>query len=233
MAKRCGAPYRPGRRTRDWIKTKHTVDSDLVIVGVDERPERRAYLVAREQGDGPLAYEGRVEFVDPQVRRDLAPSLKLLRQSYRVAYAPGAMGQSRYSRHRTRACVGAGLREARIVALAPLNSSPSTACRPARLPAQSSNLCWAARAAHYRTRLESMGWGEGLEDKLTRRSRGGVWTPRCGPSADGWPTCHSAGSSTREHSAASHSLPSLGADIDQEVGVLRTRLLARQAVNQA
>ncbi|MDP8929836.1 MAG: hypothetical protein M3O70_15010 [Actinomycetota bacterium] len=76
VAKRCDAAYCPGRRTRHWIKTKHTADSGHVIVGVDERPERRAYLVAREQGDGSLAYAGRVELVDPHVRRDLDPSLK-------------------------------------------------------------------------------------------------------------------------------------------------------------
>ncbi|MDP8931322.1 MAG: hypothetical protein M3O70_22820 [Actinomycetota bacterium] len=119
MAKHCDAPYRPGRRTRHWIKTKHTVDSGNVIVGVDERPKRRAYLVAREQSDGSLAYARRVELVDPHVRRDLALSLKSIPASPIGWRTRRVRWVSPHTHVTVRALAsGPGLREGRIVSLA-------------------------------------------------------------------------------------------------------------------
>jgi bifunctional non-homologous end joining protein LigD len=45
VAKRADGPYRPGARSRDWIKVKHRYDQEVVVVGWQEGGGRRAGLV--------------------------------------------------------------------------------------------------------------------------------------------------------------------------------------------
>jgi bifunctional non-homologous end joining protein LigD len=65
VAKRTDSPYRPGRRSRDWIKLPHERTQEVVIIGW--RPGNNALadslgsvLVAVPGVDGELAYAGRV-----------------------------------------------------------------------------------------------------------------------------------------------------------------------------
>jgi bifunctional non-homologous end joining protein LigD len=61
VAKRLTSAYRPGMRTRDWIKIKHDQTGEYVIGGW--RPGRRelgALLVGTLRPDGLLRYRGRV-----------------------------------------------------------------------------------------------------------------------------------------------------------------------------
>ncbi|GAB2476101.1 ATP-dependent DNA ligase [Xylanimonas ulmi] len=69
MAKRRDAPYTPGRRTRQWLKLKHTRTQDVVVVGWrplhagEPHPDPRlagALLLAVPGPDGALRYVGRV-----------------------------------------------------------------------------------------------------------------------------------------------------------------------------
>ena len=64
MAKRTASSYRPGARSRDWLKVKVTFDADVVIVGWTEGEGRRAggmgSLVMAVYDDGALRYVGNV-----------------------------------------------------------------------------------------------------------------------------------------------------------------------------
>ena len=65
MAKRLDSPYRPGRRSRAWIKVKNLQRAELLIggwmPGEGRRRERLgALLVGRRDGEGRLQYAGRV-----------------------------------------------------------------------------------------------------------------------------------------------------------------------------
>jgi bifunctional non-homologous end joining protein LigD len=61
VAKRLHAPYRPGRRSPDWIKVKHLRTADLVVGGWRRgaRP-LGALLVGEPDAAGALRYRGRV-----------------------------------------------------------------------------------------------------------------------------------------------------------------------------
>ena len=65
VAKRLDAAYRPGTRTRSWIKTKHMRVADFVVGGFaipdPERNRRAALLVGAWEPGGPLRFAGRVE----------------------------------------------------------------------------------------------------------------------------------------------------------------------------
>lgn len=82
IAKRLGSPYRPGVRSRDWIKIKHVRSVDVVIGGwVSRDPEGRELksLLLGLPGDRGPAYVGAVGtgFSDAE-RRSLAARLREL-----------------------------------------------------------------------------------------------------------------------------------------------------------
>ncbi len=61
VAKRADSPYVPGRRSSAWIKVKHSLTQEVVVVGW--RPGKRAIaslLLAVPDEDGTLRYAGRV-----------------------------------------------------------------------------------------------------------------------------------------------------------------------------
>jgi len=64
VAKRLSSRYRPGARSRDWLKVKVTFDADVVIVGWTEGEGRRAEsfgsLVMAVYDDSELRYVGNV-----------------------------------------------------------------------------------------------------------------------------------------------------------------------------
>ncbi len=74
IAKRRGSPYRVGRRSRDWLKIKHTLTQEVVIggwrPGAGARAATLGALLLGIPADGGLRYVGRVGsgFTD----RDLA-----------------------------------------------------------------------------------------------------------------------------------------------------------------
>lgn len=60
VAKRLDSPYRPGVRTKQWIKVKHWAKGRFVIGGVMVGDERSVILVGKRAAGG-LAYAGAVE----------------------------------------------------------------------------------------------------------------------------------------------------------------------------
>ena len=64
IAKRKGSTYKPGRRTKDWVKIKATKGQDVVIVGWSPGEGRRGgsigALLAGVYRDGTLEYAGHV-----------------------------------------------------------------------------------------------------------------------------------------------------------------------------
>ena len=64
IAKRVGAPYRPGERSRDWLKLKIEGRQEFVIGGWTEpegsRKDLGALLLGVHEADGSLRYVGRV-----------------------------------------------------------------------------------------------------------------------------------------------------------------------------
>ncbi|GII23020.1 non-homologous end-joining DNA ligase [Planosporangium mesophilum] len=65
VAKRLESPYRPGARSRDWIKTPITPTMEVVVVGWKPGAGRRAgtigsLLMGAHDGDGRLVYLGHV-----------------------------------------------------------------------------------------------------------------------------------------------------------------------------
>jgi bifunctional non-homologous end joining protein LigD len=63
VAKRLDAPYRPGVRTKAWVKTKHFDRAWFDVVGVAPTPEERyALLLGSRETAGVTRYVGRVEW---------------------------------------------------------------------------------------------------------------------------------------------------------------------------
>ena len=64
VAKRADAPYRPGRRSDDWLKLKCVHEQELVVGGWTDPQRSRtgfgALLVGYYHGDGGLRYAGKV-----------------------------------------------------------------------------------------------------------------------------------------------------------------------------
>ncbi|TFD51221.1 ATP-dependent DNA ligase [Cryobacterium frigoriphilum] len=89
VAKRRDAPYRPGRRSRTWIKVKHTRAQEVVIggwrPGTGNRADTVGALLLGIPGEGGLIYVGRVGtgFSD----RDLVAAHRLL-SPLRAAQSP-------------------------------------------------------------------------------------------------------------------------------------------------
>ena len=80
VAKRCDAPYRPGRRTSEWIKVKRAHTGDFLVGGW--RPGARALgaLLVGEPGPGGLAFRGRVGGgISRRAEADLLAALAPLR----------------------------------------------------------------------------------------------------------------------------------------------------------
>jgi bifunctional non-homologous end joining protein LigD len=64
IAKRASSPYRLGRRSRDWLKIKHTLTQEVVVAGWrpgnGARSDTVGSLLIGIPGDDGLAYVGRV-----------------------------------------------------------------------------------------------------------------------------------------------------------------------------
>ena len=60
VAKRRESMYRPGRRTKDWIKIKNLQDDDFVVCGHIRKEGDVTSLVLGQYRDGTLVYKGHV-----------------------------------------------------------------------------------------------------------------------------------------------------------------------------
>jgi bifunctional non-homologous end joining protein LigD len=65
VAKRADSPYRPGKRTREWLKLKHQLRQEFVVGGYTAGEGRRgggigALLIGYFDDDGTLRYAGKV-----------------------------------------------------------------------------------------------------------------------------------------------------------------------------
>jgi bifunctional non-homologous end joining protein LigD len=85
VAKRVASPYRPGRRTREWLKLKNQLRQEFIIGGYTEGEGRRqgeiGALLVGYYDDGALRYAGKVGtgFSDAELTR-LAGKLQPLRR---------------------------------------------------------------------------------------------------------------------------------------------------------
>ena len=74
VAKRVDSPYRPGRRSPDWVKRKERLDEEFLIAGFTEGKGTRGAIGALVLGvhaDGGLVYAGNVGsgFTEDELRR--------------------------------------------------------------------------------------------------------------------------------------------------------------------
>jgi bifunctional non-homologous end joining protein LigD len=76
LAKRAASPYRPGKRTREWLKLKHQLRQEFVVGGFSHGEGRRgggigALLIGYYEDDGTLRYAGKVGtgFTDAELER--------------------------------------------------------------------------------------------------------------------------------------------------------------------
>ena len=117
VAKRLDAPYRPGVRTRAWVKTKHFDRAPFDVLGVAPTPEERYALLlgpARRRA-GPLRRPGRMG-VHPGAARgarhpgpaDRREPLRGLGAAGVVFFQPGVVAEVRY-------LAGSQLRHATLV----------------------------------------------------------------------------------------------------------------------
>ena len=87
VVKASGSKYRPGIRSGDWLKIKHTRMQEVAIAGIRPGNGNRAgtfgsLLLGVPQGDGTLRYVGRVGTgFDDRMLRDLLARLTPLRTS--------------------------------------------------------------------------------------------------------------------------------------------------------
>ena len=94
VAKRADSVYRPGKRTRDWLKIKATNSDEFVIVGYTRGSGRReetfGSLVLAANEDGELRYVGNVGtgFNDAEIDRLLRRLEPLHRDSTPLAEVP-------------------------------------------------------------------------------------------------------------------------------------------------
>ena len=92
MAKRLGSPYRPGVRSRDWVKVKHVHTGEFPVGGwlPDGRGGVGAILLGRRV-KGRLLYAGAVAYGFP--RREVQEALRAL--AVREPVLTGAPRRSR------------------------------------------------------------------------------------------------------------------------------------------
>jgi bifunctional non-homologous end joining protein LigD len=94
VAKRSGSPYRPGRRTREWLKVKATNSDEFVVVGYTRGAGRRegtfGSLVLGVMEEGELRYVGNVGtgFDDAEIARLLRALRPLHRETTPFAVEP-------------------------------------------------------------------------------------------------------------------------------------------------
>ena len=121
VAKRLDAPYRPGVRTKAWVKTKHFDRNWFDVLGVAPTPEERyALLLGTRTADGGTRYVGRVEWgftrqrLEELVERgrptDVSPSGGSAPPGV-VFFLPGVVAEVRY-------LAGSELRHATLQSLA-------------------------------------------------------------------------------------------------------------------
>jgi len=83
VAKRAASPYRPGRRSEDWLKVKLRREQEFVVVGWLPRQGSAAdigSLIVAVQGPAGLVHAGQVgSGLDQRTRRDLLAMLEPLR----------------------------------------------------------------------------------------------------------------------------------------------------------
>jgi bifunctional non-homologous end joining protein LigD len=114
MAKRADSPYREGRRSRDWLKLKHTLTQEVIVIGWRTGNGMRAdtigsLLLGVPDDDGTLRYAGRVGtgFTDrmlDKLRRQLdgltvaTPAAEVPREDARDAHwvRPELVGEVEY-----------------------------------------------------------------------------------------------------------------------------------------
>lgn len=98
VAKRLGSPYRPGKRTREWLKVKVTTEADLVVGGWTQgegsRAARFGALLVGAYSGNDLVFLGAVGtgFTEAAMA-DLLPRLKEL-QTAEAPFAGGAAAVS-------------------------------------------------------------------------------------------------------------------------------------------
>jgi bifunctional non-homologous end joining protein LigD len=115
MAKRADSPYREGRRSRDWLKLKHTLTQEVIVIGWRTGHGMRAdtvgsLLLGIPDDDGTLRYVGRVGtgFTDrmlDKLRRQLdgltavTPAAEVPREDARDAHwvRPELVGEVEHS----------------------------------------------------------------------------------------------------------------------------------------
>lgn len=86
VAKRRDSNYRPGRRSRHWLKLKHERSQSVVVCGwrpgTGDRADRIASLLLAVPDEGALRYVGRVGTgFDERARRELVTRLSRLERS--------------------------------------------------------------------------------------------------------------------------------------------------------
>ncbi|MDO8309103.1 MAG: ATP-dependent DNA ligase [Actinomycetota bacterium] len=99
VAKRSDGPYRPGKRSSDWIKLKHVRTQEVVVVGWQEGSGRRSggvgsLLLAVNDGDS-LRYVGKVGtgFSDRDLDAMLVKFARLTRKTEPAADVPATVAR--------------------------------------------------------------------------------------------------------------------------------------------
>jgi len=100
VAKWPESPYRPGRRSHDWIKIKHSRTQEVVVVGWQEGAGRRAggvgSLLVAVNEDGELRYAGKVGtgFTDRALTDITTKLSRMSRSTPPVQDAPAAIARN-------------------------------------------------------------------------------------------------------------------------------------------
>lgn len=132
MAKRLDSPYRPGVRTRLWLKAKHWVTRQFVVGGVIVGDEHSVILVGTVTPTG-VAYSGAVEVFGEAQLAGILSAVRARATSPFTGWAPRALWlepevtvEVRYLAH------GPGLRHAVLVP--PAGPRQSASSIPERVP---------------------------------------------------------------------------------------------------
>jgi len=90
VAKRVDSPYRPGVRTKLWLKAKHWVIRQFVVGGVIVGDEHPVILVGTETPAG-LAYAGAVEVFGKAQLAGILSAVRARATSPFIGWAPRAL----------------------------------------------------------------------------------------------------------------------------------------------